>query len=181
MALGIDYVFVNLMSFFGQFLIYGLGIGLPIIVLGIVVGLNVIFKYRVIIHQPLGKILFTKGYVTKKGQFIIKKPKYKMQAFSWDLCSIGPKGKYVFHLYQENADTFRQVKPTGIDSSGRLLMHEAQDKSIDFLVETWKTNQKTIFSLEGFEKIKDLVFLGLIIVFNVISMSLLFKAAGLST
>jgi len=65
-----------------------------------------------------------------------------------------------------------------VDSKGTALLHQAEDKSIDFLVETWKKNQKEVFTLEGLEKYKDLIMLGFIIVFNIVSMALIFKAAG---
>jgi len=176
--MAMELVFINLMSFFGGALLYGIGLGLPIIIIGTIVGYNLLFKYRVIIHQPKGRILFAKAMLTKKGLLKLKKPKYKMQSFDLDLCSIDSKGKYIFHLYQENANTFRQLKAVGVDSKGLALVHQAEDKSIDFLVETWKKNQKDVFTLEGLEKYKDLIMLGFIIVFNIVSMALIFKAAG---
>jgi hypothetical protein len=176
--MGMELVFINLMSFFGGVLLYGVGLGLPIIIIGTIVGYNLLYKYRVIIHQPQGKILFAKALITKKGLLKIKKPKYKMQSFDLDLCSVDPKGKYIFHLFQENANTFRQLKAVAVDSKGTALLHQAEDKSIDFLVETWKKNQKEVFTLEGLEKYKDLIMLGFIIVFNIVSMALIFKAAG---
>ena len=41
-------------------------------------------------------------------------------------------------------------------------------------------DMKQLLSMEGFEKYKDFIFLGTIIVFQIVGMSLLFKAAGLA-
>lgn len=177
--MGVEIVFVNLLTTFGSILLYGTVIAVPIIIIGTFVGLTLLYKHRVIIHEPHSKISFTKAYLNRKGQLKLKKPKHKIQSFDAEACSIDAKGNYIFHFFKENANTFRQVKPVHVDSKNKYLIHQAEDKSIDYLIETWKKNQKQVWTLEGFDKYKDFVFLGFIIVFNVVSMAMLLKAAGL--
>tara|TARA_Y100000310_G_C20510468_1_gene728576 strand:+ start:56 stop:589 length:534 start_codon:yes stop_codon:yes gene_type:complete len=174
-----ELVFVNLLTTFGNILIYGTVIAVPIVIIGTFVGLNLIYKHRVIIHEPHARKSFTTAYLSKKGQLTLRKPKMKIQSFDAEACSIDPKGNYIFDFFKENSNTFRQVKPVHVDSKNNVLVHQAEDKSIDYLTETWKKNQKSIWTLEGFEKYQGLIFLGFIVVFNIVSMAMLLKAAGL--
>jgi len=170
---------VNALAKFGVVFLYGAFLGIPIIIAGIFIAYALLYKYKVVIHEPHGRITFTKGMITKKGVLVIRKPKHKLETFDLEACSLDNKGQYVFHFYKENNDSYRQVKPIHIDKDKNLLVHVSQEKSVDFLLENWSRAQKSVFTLEGWEKYKDFAFIGLIVVFNIVSMSLLLKAAGL--
>ncbi len=176
----VSIVFVSAIARFGVILLYGVFLGLPIVIGGILVTLALLYKHKVIIYEPSGKVTFTKAYINKKGQMILKKPKYKIDSFNLESCSLDDKGKYVFHFWKENTNSYRQVKPMNVDAEGKYLVHVAEEKGIDFLLEEWKKQQKAVFTLEGFEKYKEFVFLSMIILFNIVSMAMLFQASGLS-
>ncbi len=173
-------VFISALAKFGTILLFGAFLGLPVLIGGIFIALSMLYKHRVIIHEPLGRISFEKAMITKKGQMIIRKGRHKVETFDVEMCTLDKKGRYVFHFFKENENSYRQIKPIHIDKKENYLVHMAEDKGIDFLVEEWKKQQKAIFTLEGFEKYKDMIFLGFIIVFNIVSMGMLFQAAGLS-
>jgi hypothetical protein len=177
--MGMETVFVNILTTFGSILIYGFVIAVPIVIIGTLIGISMLYRHRVIIHEPHSRISFSRAYLSKKGQLTLKKPKMKIQSFDVEACSIDAKGNYIFHFFKENANTFRQVKAVHVDSKNNALIHQAEDKSIDYLTETWKNNQKAVFTIEGFEKYQALIFLGFIVVFNIVSMAMLLKAAGL--
>jgi len=179
-ATGVGQVFVGALANFGVILLYGVFLGLPIVIGGVIIAIAMLYKHKVIIYEPGGKIRYTKAYISKKGQMTIKKPKHLIESFSLDQCSLDEKGKYVFHFWKENSNSYRQVKPLHLDKEGKYLVHVAEEKGIDFLLEEWKKQQKSVFTLEGFEKYKEFVFLGFIIVFNIVSMAMLFQAAGLT-
>jgi|TARA_R100001530_G_C4321481_1_gene156055 hypothetical protein len=172
-------VFISALAKFGTILLFGAFLGIPIIIGGLFVAMSMLYKHKVVIHEPLGRISFAKAMITKKGQMILRKPKFRIEAFDVEMCSLDNKGRYVFHFFKENNNSYRQLKPVHVDKDLKNLVHMAEDKGIDFLVEEWKKQQKAIFTLEGFEKYKDMVFLGFIIVFNIVSMGMLFNAAGL--
>lgn len=170
---------VNALAKFGVIILYGAFLGVPIIIGGVIIAYSLLYKHKVIIHEPGQRITFTKGMITKKGLLVLKKPKHKVEAYNLEACSLDEKGKYVFHFYRENTNSYRQVKPSLLNEEGNQLVHVAEEKGVDFLMEEWKKQQKSVFTLEGWEKYKEFAFFGLIMVFNIVSMSLLFKAAGL--
>ena len=178
---GVSQVFVTAIAKFGVIMLYGVFLGLPLVIGGVLITLALLYKHKVIIYEPAGKVTFTKAYITKSGQMILRKPKYKINSFSLEQCSLDEKGKYVFHFWKENSNSYRQVKPMNVDSKGKYLVHVAEQKAIDFLLEEWSKKQKSIFTLEGFEKYKDMAMLFFIIFFNIISMAMLAQNAGLGS
>lgn len=172
-------VFVSALAGIGKVVVYLAMFGVPFIVIGFIAAQAMIYKYKVVINEGT-RTIFTSAKISKNGQMTLKKPKYKVETYNTDLCTIDNRGNYVFYFWKENNNSYRQLKPDFIGKKGDKLTFVAEDKGIDFLVEEWKKQQKEIFTLEGFEKIKDLVFLGFIIVFNIVSMGMLLNAAGLN-
>jgi len=136
------------------------------------------YKHRCIIHWPNGKTIFTGAKITK-GKMTLKKPRYRINTFDLTRTTLDHKGRYVFHFYRENENSYRQVMPLFRNITNDELVHIAEDKGIEYIAEEWKKQQRSVFSMEGFAQYKDFAFLGLIIVFQIVGMSLLFKAAGM--
>ena len=178
---GVSQIFVGALAKFGVILLYGVFLGLPIIIGGVILTIAMLYKHKVIIYEPGGKIRETKAYITKAGQMTLRKPKYKVDSFSLEKCSINEKGKYVFHLWKENSNSYRQIKPLHLDEKGKYLIHVAEEKGIEFLLEEWKRKQTSVWTLEGFEKYKDMAMLFFIIFFNIISMAMLAQNSGLGS
>jgi len=166
---------------FMNMMLTGFAIGsilIPVAIVAWIIWLQFAFKHQCIIHWPNGKTILTRAKITK-GKMTLRKPRYKINTFDLTRTTIDHKGKYVFHFYRENENSYRQVMPKFINRDDIELVHVAEDKGIDYIAEEWKKQQRSVFSLEGFAAYKDFAFLGLIIVFQIVGMSLLFKAAGM--
>lgn len=167
---------------FIDFMITGFAVAsvlIPTAIFGFIIYRMFMYKYPVLIIKPGNRELYTKAKISK-NELVLAKPKKKIPHFNLDYCGIDKKGNYTFAFFESNPDLYIQLHKKTQDLDKQEMIYQEVNQAHINEMDAEYNDMKQLLSMEGFEKYKDFIFLGTIIVFQIVGMSLLFKAAGLA-